>query len=171
MTNTKHPFADTALVKYLSKKLDESPKTQRQIAEELGYDRPNIVSMFKLGQAPFPIAKIPLLAKALDADVGLLMRMALQQSNPSLGKAINEVFGDVFSANEREIIHYIRGLSNETNPPMSDELRGVLQAYFESHQAEIDALHLLRTGVEKGSDKVELKISPLEPRKTRKARQ
>ena len=39
------PFADSAIAKYIDKKIDElkGVKTQREIAAEIGYDMPNII--------------------------------------------------------------------------------------------------------------------------------
>jgi hypothetical protein len=61
------PFADSAVAKYIDKKIDElkGVKTQREIAAEIDYDKPNMISMFKRGEARVPLDKIPLLAKAL----------------------------------------------------------------------------------------------------------
>jgi len=47
------PFAGTMVAKYLDKQIDalKGVKTQREIALEAGYDKPNIISMFKRGEA------------------------------------------------------------------------------------------------------------------------
>ena len=61
------PFADSAIAKYIDKKIDElkGEKTQREIAAEIGNDKPNLISMFKRGESKVPLEKIPLLSKAL----------------------------------------------------------------------------------------------------------
>src|ERR1700739_5161333 len=64
------PFADSAIAKYIDKKIDElkGVKTQREIAQEAGYETPNIISMLKRGESRVPLERIPLLSKALGAD-------------------------------------------------------------------------------------------------------
>ena len=70
------PFADSAIAKYIDKKIDElkGVKTQREIAAEIDYDKPNMISMFKRGEARVPLDKIPLLAKALGVDPAHMFR-------------------------------------------------------------------------------------------------
>ncbi|MGZ9053126.1 MAG: helix-turn-helix domain-containing protein [Rhodoplanes sp.] len=54
-------------------------KSQREIAAELGYERPNIISMMKRGETKLPLDKVPALAKALHVDPAHLFRLALEQ--------------------------------------------------------------------------------------------
>jgi len=48
---TRNAVAQSSIAKYLDKQIEalKSVKTQRQIAADIGYEKPNIVSMFKLG--------------------------------------------------------------------------------------------------------------------------
>src|SRR5271168_2244911 len=75
------PFADSAIAKYIDKKIHElkGVKTQREIAQEVGYETPNIISMFKRGESKLPLNKIPLLSKALGVDPAHMFRLALEQ--------------------------------------------------------------------------------------------
>src|SRR5438270_13100393 len=79
-------------------------KTQREIAVEIGYDKPNMISMFKRGEMKVPLEKIPALAKAVEADPAHLFRLALEQYWPSLGETIQTIFGRLASANEEQIL-------------------------------------------------------------------
>jgi len=99
------PFADSAIAKYIDKKIDElkGVKTQREIAAEIGYDKPNLISMFKRGEARVPLDKIPLLAKALGVDPAQMFRLALEQYWPDRGDIIEKLFGRLASENEEEI--------------------------------------------------------------------
>ena len=60
-------YGQTKMVQYLTRKIDalRGLKSQKQIARELGYDLPNIVSMIKMGEARVPLEKVPALAKVL----------------------------------------------------------------------------------------------------------
>ena len=66
------PFADSAIAKYIDKKIDElkGVKTQREIAAEIGYEMPNIISMFKRGESRVPLDKIPLLVEGFGRRPG-----------------------------------------------------------------------------------------------------
>src|SRR5580704_11911538 len=84
------PFAGSSIAKYLDKQIDalKGVKTQREIAAEIGYDKPNMISMFKHAEVKAPLDKIPSLAKALHVDPAHLFRLALEQYWPTLGPAI-----------------------------------------------------------------------------------
>src|SRR5271155_3438289 len=99
------PFADSAIAKYIDKKIDElkGVKTQREIAQEAGYEMPNIISMFKRGESRVPLDKIPLLSKALGVDPAHMFRLALEQYWPDRGDIIAKLFGRLASENEEEI--------------------------------------------------------------------
>jgi DNA-binding Xre family transcriptional regulator len=101
---------------FLHIKIDESIKTQKEIAKEIGYDNPNVLSMMKHGDAKVPFDKVPALAKALDADPGHLMRLAIEQYWPSLLDVIKRIFGNIVSENELALIEASRKAFRETDP-------------------------------------------------------
>ena len=100
------PFANSAIARYLDKQIEalRGDKTQREIAIEIGYDKPNMISMFKRGEAKVPLDKIPLLAKALHLDPTHLFRLALEQYWPNMGDMIAKIFGRIASENEEAIL-------------------------------------------------------------------
>jgi hypothetical protein len=100
------PFANTSIAKFLDHQIDtlKGVKTQREIAVEIGYDKPNMISMFKRGEVKVPLDKIPLLAKAVQADPAHLFRLALEQYWPDMGQTIDIIFGRVATANEEQIL-------------------------------------------------------------------
>ena len=101
-------------------------KTQREIAEEVGFNTPNMISMLKNGDSKIPLDKIALLARALDVDPGHLLRLGLEQYWTGLAEVIDEVFGHIASANEFELfLKKWRQVTENTDPkPNSvDEIR------------------------------------------------
>ena len=126
------PFAESRIALFLSKRIDQlaARKNQREIATEIGYDKPNMISMFKRGETKIPLEKIPLLAKSLEVDPAHLFRMAVEQYWPGLHAVIQEVFGHVVSDNESVIIKEIRKLTDNGDPPMTKELKAGLKALF-----------------------------------------
>ena len=100
------PFADSAIGKYIDKKIDElkGVKTQREIVQEAGYEKPSIISMFKRGESKVPLDKIPLLSKALGVDPAHMFRLALEQYWPDRSEIIAKLFGQLASENEEEIL-------------------------------------------------------------------
>lgn len=100
------PFADSPIARYLDKQIEalRGVKTQREIATEIGYDKPNMISMFKRGEARVPLEKIPFLAKALHVDPAHLFRLGLEQYWPDLGRTIASIFGRLATKNEEAIL-------------------------------------------------------------------
>lgn len=127
------PYADMPLAQYLSKQIDVQAsmnKNQRQIAQEIGYEKPNMISMFKRGEAKVPLDKIPALAKALNVDPAFMFKLAVQQYWPDMGKAIAEIFGTVLTRNETKMIELIRETTKGSDPELSRDLERKLKAAF-----------------------------------------
>ena len=130
----------TRLSNYLAKQIDALAgiKSQREIAYELGYDKGNIVSMWKTGEAKFPLHKLPDLARVLHIDLGFLLRLAVEQyfdednSNKIAWDELSRTLDRVISSNEMEIIQYIRKVSGDSDPRLDDKLRIALSRALES---------------------------------------
>jgi transcriptional regulator with XRE-family HTH domain len=135
-TSTKPgmPFAESSVAKYLDKQIEalKGLKTQREIAAEIGYEKANMISMFKRGEVKVPLDKIPALAKSLHVDPGHLFRLALEQYWPSLGSTIAEIFGRVVTANEEEIlIKPWREATQNRDPGSNVQIRETVERMLE----------------------------------------
>jgi transcriptional regulator with XRE-family HTH domain len=129
------PFADSAIAKYIDKKIDElkGVKTQREIAAEVGYEMPNIISMFKRGESRVPLDKIPLLSKALGVDPAHMFRLALEQYWPNRGDIIAKLFGRLASENEEEILlKPWRTATRNADPEMTVKIQVAVTKMIES---------------------------------------
>lgn len=129
------PFADAPIAKYISKQIDVQQslgKSQREIATEIGYDKPNMISMFKTGTAKVPLEKIPAIAKALNVDPAFLFKLAIQQYWPNLGEVISEIFGFVLTPNERDLVQLFRDTTKGADPRISRELAQKIRAALKS---------------------------------------
>jgi transcriptional regulator with XRE-family HTH domain len=105
-------------------------KTQKQIATELGYERPNMIAMMCSGDVKVPIDKVPALARALNVDIPYLMRLTLVQYWPEAGEDIAEVFGTV-TRNEAKLLEIIRSAASHSDPEVTPELERKLRGCFE----------------------------------------
>lgn len=121
------------LATYIANQIDalSGIKTQREIAREAGFEKPNIISMFKTGEAKLPLDRVPGLARAMNVDPAFLFRLAMQDYWPNLEATIADVFGTLPSKNEVEILARIRELSGDTNPGLNAELDAKLTAAFQ----------------------------------------
>jgi transcriptional regulator with XRE-family HTH domain len=115
------PFANSPIAKYVNAQIYalKGAKTQREIAVEIGYDKPNMISMFKRGEVKVPLDKIPALAKALQVDPSHLFRLAVEQYWPGLEGTIDTIFGRIATANEEEILLRKWRVATENADPAS----------------------------------------------------
>lgn len=132
-TGVKLPFEDSKIAVYLRKQIDalSGIKNQREIASEIGYDKPNIISMFKRGEAKVPLDKIPALAKALHSDPAFMFKLALEQYWPKQEAAIAAIFGAIATKNQQAITARIAELSDRDDPELTPELDQALVDFFE----------------------------------------
>jgi DNA-binding Xre family transcriptional regulator len=116
-------YGNTKIAQYVSKRIAllSGVKSQKQIAREVGYDRPNMLSMMKTGATKVPLEKVPALAKALGCDIGHLMRLGLEQYWPDKLDVIHEVFGRLVTGNEWKIVQVFRQETHDTDPRIDEE--------------------------------------------------
>ena len=117
---------------YLTRLLEISDKSQRQIAEECGYANPNIISMFKKGHTKVPVEKVPAMAKALGVDPADMLRRAMRETMPAVLQTVEDVMGDLVTVNERKILETIRSASKESDPALSKDTEKGLKALFKA---------------------------------------
>ncbi|MDP9155353.1 MAG: helix-turn-helix domain-containing protein [Pseudomonadota bacterium] len=91
---TKRAASRLSVAEYLEKAIDMSGRSQRQLAEDLGYENPNVITMFKQGRTKVPINKINLLARALGLDPANLLRMVMEEYMPEAWAVIDQTIGD-----------------------------------------------------------------------------
>ena len=103
---SQRPFAHTSIAKFLDERVEQlkPTKSQRQIAIDTGYDKPNMISMFKRGDTKVPLDKIPALAAALETDAAHLFRLALEQYWPDLDATIQKMIGHVATETEFKLL-------------------------------------------------------------------
>ncbi|SNR78297.1 helix-turn-helix transcriptional regulator [Puniceibacterium sediminis] len=75
----------------LDQAIRASGKTQREIANETGFARPNVVSMMKSGEMRVPIERIPAIAESTGIDPVLLLNTAMTEYMPEMWSAIRSV--------------------------------------------------------------------------------
>lgn len=87
-----------SVCEYVTRHIEASPKSQKQIALEAGFPHPNVISMIKAGVMLLPVARVEGLARAIGADYHeLLLKVIAEQSRdvfralgPSLAKDVAE---------------------------------------------------------------------------------
>lgn len=96
------------VAKFVSEKIQMIGKSQKDIAEQAGFDKPNMITMIKQGRTKLPIAKIGPLAIALETDPVHLLKLCLSTYHPETWKAIAP-FLVPFPTDTGHQRHYRRG--------------------------------------------------------------
>lgn len=110
------PIQSTSVAEFIADKLAESDKTQREIAEECGFENPNIITMFKTGATKLPLNRIGPLAKAIDVDPAHLLRLVMREYAPDTWEAIENIMqSTVLTANELELVRAYRQVTGDSD--------------------------------------------------------
>ena len=124
------PSAFIPVAEIFSRMVYFSDLTQKEIAKQLGYKRPNIISMWKSVETRIPINLVPRIAAILDADPKFLIRRCLFEYDPNLLGIIEEYWGASITDNERVIIEIVRLASLGSNPGVDREIEAKLLEAF-----------------------------------------
>lgn len=101
---------------YLARHIDSCKLTQREIAEKLGYQNPNVITMFKKGRSKFPIYSIPKLSELIGLDPASTLRIALEAYDDPVFPLIEQYFGALISKNEQTLLKAYREYTNNSDP-------------------------------------------------------
>lgn len=129
----KKPYQETGLAKYVEARVLElkHKRSQAEIAEQAGFVNANMVTMIKNGSTKLPLDRVPALAKALDSDPALLLRLALEQSEgKTAATAIYEIIGQPITKNEMAWILEIRDASGDTDPRLTSRAGAAIRGMF-----------------------------------------
>ncbi len=128
-----HPHKDTRLAKFVSKRIDElkGVKNQAEIAAQAGFTNANMITMIKQGATKLAIDRVPDLARALDADPAVVLRLTIeQQLGPVAARAVDEILGSPISKNKRAWIAELRDAYDDNDPHVTRKSRAARRAIF-----------------------------------------
>lgn len=140
------------VAKYIGQQLALSERSQKEIAAEIGYDRPNFLTMVKSGQSKLPISKAPALARAMGVDQRHFLRIVMQEYMPEVWNALEEVLQDnerlMLSEDEKILIQIARSTSGNTPLALTDAnnaelIARAIKAVADNEEAEREAVREL----------------------------
>ncbi len=113
---TKSTTRRTTVAEFIADRLAESDKTQREIAQECGFEHPNIITMFKNGSTKLPVNRIGALAKALDVDPAHLLRLVMLEYLPETWQCVEELMqSTLLTANELALVRAYREATGDSD--------------------------------------------------------
>lgn len=115
----------------LEKHINVASMTQLDLARTIGYENPNIITMFKKGSTRVPLEKVAPLAVALDLDPAMLLRLWFQTFVPEALVALEEHMGMVLTRSEKSWVVGLRD-TFKTVPPYDRRIDKDLKALMGS---------------------------------------
>lgn len=110
-----------SVAEYISAQIILCGKDQVQIAQECGFNKPNVITMIKQGKTKVPLERVGPLAKSLGIDPGFLFKLVIGEYMPTLLDSVEAIIdGPVLTHNEMEFIEVIRS-SKVQNPRLRTE--------------------------------------------------
>lgn len=137
--------SNITVAKYISQQLVMCGKSQIEVANEIGYSNPNVITMFKQGKTKLPIVKVKLLAKSLGVDPVFLLKLVMTEYMPDTWNVVSDILGgSIITEPEERILGVIHqadgGLPVEpiTDDEMS-ELRGLSQRWAKRIESQYES--------------------------------
>jgi predicted XRE-type DNA-binding protein len=130
---------------YIEQQLAISEKSQKQVASEIGYDKPNVITMIKQGLTKLPINKVGPMARALNVDPVYLLRLVMMEYHPGSWETIDEFLGtQLVSKQELSLLKFIRKATGNvelelTRPKAADKLTAVLKELADAQTKDYDS--------------------------------
>ncbi len=90
-----------------------------------------MMSMIRTGRAAVPFEKIPVIARELEIDPALLLRLHLKEVWPEFGAVVDQVLGGVLTDQERKWIRFFED-AGLPEPPSSQKERDALAGLLPS---------------------------------------
>ena len=100
---------------FLTKLIEKSGKTRKEIANEAGFEKPSMISMLMKGEARLPITKLGSLAKAVNANPAHLLKLCLREYHSDIWDAMNSHFKAAAVTSDE--FRMIKGLRASTGSP------------------------------------------------------
>ena len=127
----KEAGTPTRFSNYLMKKLMESPKSQKEIADAVGFKNQNMITMLKLGHVKLALDRVPAMARALNTDPVDMFKLALTQFYDDASvRLLTDLLEAGISPEERKILRIIREASGEETPTVTPEREVALREAF-----------------------------------------
>lgn len=137
VVKAKPPTKPKTVADYLNWQINLCGKKQLEIAEEVGFPKPNIITMIKQGKTKLPLDKVGKFAKAIEVDPIHLFKLCMQEYMPDTWKEIERMIDQpVLTTNELEFVEIIRE-ANVTNPRLhTDDQRRKFREFVESLRSD-----------------------------------
>ncbi len=127
---------ESQVARFITGRIEATGKLQKDIAEKVGFEKPNIITMIKQGKTKLPLDKIGPMAKALEVDPVHLLKLCMEEYHPNTWKAIAPFMAAVITADERRMLNALRAWSGG---PFLAAMSEEQKRHFENFMASLCA--------------------------------
>lgn len=99
------------VAEYVTTQLEFCNKSQAQVATEVGFEKPNVITMIKQGKTKLPLNKVGPMARALGVDAVFLFGLVMNEYFPDTWESIQGMTmkdKPLLTENELEILFALR---------------------------------------------------------------
>lgn len=102
-----------SMAQWITGAISRSGISQKDLAKQMGYPNPNVITMFKSGQTKLPIYKVPSAARAMGEDPAVATMNALREYLPEVAQVIQDELTQLsLTEGEVKIINFLRTHAN-----------------------------------------------------------
>ena len=130
------PKTTSPTAEFIRKAVDLSGKTNREIAEQAGFPRPNVISMLTQGQMKLPLERAPALARACHVDPVHLVRLAMSEYQPQAWETLVDTIGEPLTKNEADLLIVYRMCAPQDEIAITPVVAGALIDLFDDFKDE-----------------------------------
>lgn len=128
--------ANSAVARFLAERIEASGQLQKDIAEKVGFEKPNMITMVKQGKTRLPLDKVGPMAKALEVDPLQLLQLCMQEYYPHTWSSIAQLLTPAITEDERQLLAALRAsVGGPFLSALSDESRAQFQRLMLSLRA------------------------------------
>jgi transcriptional regulator with XRE-family HTH domain len=106
-------------------------KSQVEIAQQVGFEKPNVITMIKQGRTKLPMTKVTKMAEALETDPVYLLKLCMQEYQPDNWEVIEPLLEHALTNDERTMLYaWRRYVSAPYVAALKDESKVLLQEFL-----------------------------------------
>ncbi len=79
-----------SVAEFVTQAIAATGKTQLEVAREAGFDKPNVITMIKQGSTKLPIPRVKAMARALEVEPLVLLKLCLKEYHPEMYDVLHE---------------------------------------------------------------------------------
>ena len=121
------------VARFVNSRIEATGQLQKDIAMQVGFDKPNMITMIKQGKTRLPLDKVGPMAKALETDPVRLLSMCMEEYHPATWKAIAPYMESAMTADERKLLSALRAwVGGPFLSALNEESRNCFENFLQS---------------------------------------